>query len=270
MCSLKLVCILSVVCGLGSLPSPAGQYHTAYAAHPEPYRALPHHPEPYHAPPHHPVEQKLPRKCHTDYTQVVSKACHTEYSADCHTETVHKYKTEYVEECQELTKKKCRPTTRPVEDQDCHPVYEEKCTTETQHSYDLEYESKCHPVHKKICHATVSYGYGDHGRSRRRASGGYGPRCEVITKEVCKKVPVKTPKYIEVPVCSSVTRYACTPTIKQVPDTICVDETYTKCAKVPNQVVLDVPIEICSDVPHEVCEDVTKSVPITTCKDYKH
>ena len=45
-----------------------------------------------------------------------------------------------------------------------------------------------------------------------------------------------TPKYIEVPVCSSVPRYVCTPTIKQVPDTICVDETYTKCAKVPNQV----------------------------------
>ena len=47
---------------------------------------------------------------------------------------------------------------------------------------------------------------------------------------------MKTPKYIEVPVCSSVPRYVCTPIIKQVPDTICVDETYEKCAKVPNQV----------------------------------
>ena len=50
------------------------------------------------------------------------------------------------------------------------------------------------------------------------------------------QVPVKTPKYIKVPVCSSVPRYVCTPIIKQVPDTICVDETYEKCAKVPNQV----------------------------------
>ena len=37
-----------------------------------------------------------------------------------------------------------------------------------------------------------------------------------------------------------------------------------------SKVVLDVPIETCSDVPHEVCEDVTKTVPTTTCSDYKH
>eukprot|EP00091_Calanus_sinicus_P000496 TRINITY_DN10416_c0_g1_i1.p1 TRINITY_DN10416_c0_g1~~TRINITY_DN10416_c0_g1_i1.p1 ORF type:complete len:113 (-),score=18.37 TRINITY_DN10416_c0_g1_i1:198-536(-) len=112
MFSLKFVCLLSVIHGLGSLPSPAGLYHTPYQAHPEPYHALPHHPEPYHAPPHHPVEPKLPRKCHTEYIEVVSKACHTEYSKDCHTDTVHKYKTEYTEDCQQLAKKKCRPTTR--------------------------------------------------------------------------------------------------------------------------------------------------------------
>ena len=46
-----------------SLPSPAGQYHTPYVAHPDLHQA----------PTHHPVEHKLPRKCHTDYTQLVSK-----------------------------------------------------------------------------------------------------------------------------------------------------------------------------------------------------
>jgi len=273
----KVFCLLVVVKGL--LGSPAGPYRPPYVAHPPPVHHGPRHvpppyrPDPYHhAPPHHPVEKKLPRRCHTDYTPVVSKECHTEYSKECHTETVPKYKTEYVPECQQLSRKKCRPTTRPVPDQDCHQTYEEKCTTETQHSYDLDYEAKCHPVHKRVCHATVSYSYGETGDGyrRKRGAGRHPGKCEVLTKDHCKKVPVKRPKYIDVPVCSNVPRYECVPTIRQVPDTICEDVPYEKCAKVPTQVVLDVPIETCHDVPHEVCHDVTKSVPTTTCKDYKH
>ena len=38
--------------------------------------------------------------------------CHTVYDKECITETNHKYKTEQVEECQDLVRKKCHPTTR--------------------------------------------------------------------------------------------------------------------------------------------------------------
>ena len=38
--------------------------------------------------------------------------CHTVYDKECTTDTKHKYKTEYREECQDLTRKKCHPATR--------------------------------------------------------------------------------------------------------------------------------------------------------------
>ena len=80
------------------------------------------------------------------------------------------------------------------------------------------------------------------------------PVCEVLTKQVtlagafsrpcdtcvppqvCDKVPVKTARYAEVPVCVAVPRYECQPVLREVPDTQCEDETYQKCYKVPNQV----------------------------------
>ena len=95
-------------------------------------------------------------------------------------------------------------------------------------------------MHKRICHATVAYPY--HGR-RRRASPHHGhhpaphhpaphyqPRCEFVTKPVCEKVPVKTPKYIVVPVCAAVPHYECKPVVKQVPRIsefiLCITELY--------------------------------------------
>ena len=54
--------------------------------------------------------------------------------------------------------------------------------------------------------------------------------------QVCDKVPVKTARYAEVPVCVAVPRYECQPVLREVPDTQCEDETYQKCYKVPNQV----------------------------------
>ena len=78
------------------------------------------------------------------------------------------------------------------------------------------------------------------GRIRRSAAPGHpGPHhssCEVLTKQVCEKIPVKTPKYIEVPVCVPVPHYECRPVLREVPDTECTDETYHKCHKVPHQV----------------------------------
>ena len=69
---------------LNSLPSPVAQYPAPYVAHPEPHVIHPKpyaaHPTPYVAHPdahlsvpHQPVEHKLPKKCHTEYTSVVSK-----------------------------------------------------------------------------------------------------------------------------------------------------------------------------------------------------
>ena len=78
------------------------------------------------------------------------------------------------------------------------------------------------------------------GRLRREASHqGYGERrgqCEVITEEVCEKVPVKVAKYVEVPVCVPVPHYTCHTVIREVPSTQCVEETYQKCHKAPTQV----------------------------------
>ena len=81
------------------------------------------------------------------------------------------------------------------------------------------------------------------GRLRRAAPGphhsrphSYEPSCEVLTKQVCEKIPIKTPKYIDVPVCVPVPHYECEPIIREVPDTECVDEAYHKCHKVPSQV----------------------------------
>ena len=87
---------------------------------------------------------------------------------------------------------------------------------------------------------------------KRRSPDSYAPRCEVITKELCEKVcsnigisfrallvhqvPVKSPKYIEVPVCSKVPRYTCSPTVRKVADTKCEDEVYQECSEVPKQV----------------------------------
>ena len=36
------------------------------------------------------------------------------YEKECSTETRHKYKTEYLEQCQDLVRKACAPTTRFV------------------------------------------------------------------------------------------------------------------------------------------------------------
>ena len=118
-------------------------------------------------------------------------------------------------------------------------------------------------MQKRICHASVGYGFiksgGETfswnslktliipGRSRRASPvhhrilshhGGYEPRCEEVTKEVCEKVPVKTAKYVDVPVCVSVPNYTCHDVKREVPHTQCHDETYQKCYKVPNQVKL--------------------------------
>jgi len=278
--------IIAVVLIQAALSEPLDKFPHPYVAHPKVSHEPVHHLAEHHADHHlvehhadHHEEHKLLRKCHTEYVSVVSKECHTVYEKECRTDTKHKYKTEFSEECQELPRKKCLPTTREVEDQECSAVYEEKCSKETKHSYDIDFQTSCQPVQKRICHASVGYGYIKSGRSRRASPvhhrilshhGGYEPRCEEVTKEVCEKVPVKTAKYVDVPVCVSVPNYTCHDVKREVPHTQCHDETYQKCYKVPNQVILEVPLETCSDVPHEVCEDVTKQVPSTTCQDYKH
>ena len=100
----------------------------------------------------------------------------------------------------------------------------------------------------------VRGGRSHHGYSAVSAVHRPEPVCEVLTKQVtqagafsrpcdtcvppqvCDKVPVKTARYAEVPVCVAVPRYECQPVLREVPDTQCEDETYQKCYKVPNQV----------------------------------
>lgn len=93
-------------------------------------------------------------------------------------------------------------------------------------------------------------GYGRYGRRWRReaepeaksdAHGyGYGHHtaCQVITDQVCRKVPVKTPRHSAVPKCDKVPSTHCVDTLRPVHDTECKDVSVPACHKVPRKVEL--------------------------------
>jgi len=222
-------------------------------------------PDPGHVPPHH---HRI-SNCKTEYQTVTSKVCRTVYNKECSTETQQKQITEFEKKCQDIPIKKCRPTTREIEDTKCKTKYNEVCTMETREAFEVSYTEECHQVNKKVCSGHHAFGHiGGHiGKRSADADGGYG--CETVTNEVCGKIPVRTPKYEDVPVCSNVPEITCEPSKRLVPDTECEDDTVEKCHQEPVQGSVDVDLETCVNVPTEICEDVEKKVPSTTCSEYK-
>jgi len=217
--------------------------------------------DPGYVPHHHRVSN-----CKTEFQTITSKVCHTVYNKECSTETQQKQITEYEKKCQDIPIKKCRPTTREVEDMKCTTKYNKVCTMETRQTFELSYTEECHQVNKKVC--SGHHVFGHIGKRSADADGGYG--CETITKDVCGKIPVKTPKYEDIPVCSSVPEITCEPSTRLVPDTVCEDDTTERCHSEPVQGTVEVDLETCVNVPTEICEDVEKKVPSTTCSEYKH
>ena len=83
-----------------------------------------------------------------------------------------------------------------------------------------------------MCQPSIAIGYAGYGKR----SAGYGPKCAEVKDRVCNKVPVKTPRYVEVPNCQNVPRTSCKEVTKNVVNTQCSPVEEQKCSQVPKQV----------------------------------
>jgi len=103
---------------------------------------------------------------------------------------------------------------------------ERECTSETKVVGDkISYDKECKEV--EVCKPVhfiprVAGHYGRYGKrsADAEAEASY-TECEKETKEVCKRVPVKTPVEKEVETCSSSPKEVCEDVERKVPKLVC-------------------------------------------------
>ena len=106
----------------------------------------------------------------------------------------------------------------------CRLEFEKSCNTETKVVGDrVSYEEgECKEI--EVCkpvHVVPRLGH-YHKREAEAEAGGYGHvECEKETKEVCRKVPVKTPVEKEVEICTNTPSEVCEDVERKVPKLTC-------------------------------------------------
>merc|ERR1719250_259483 len=117
---------------------------------------------------------------------------------------------------------KCTKTLEKVTKELCRIELEKSCTTETKTFTKITGFEKGDCKEIEVC----KHGHGfpiHHGyHGKRSASPGYiVPKCEKVTKEICKKVPVKEEVSKDIDLCTRTPKKVCEEKEINVPKIVC-------------------------------------------------
>ena len=167
------------------------------------------------------------------------------YRGGCRTIWETGYRTEYQERCSSSFRTECSTKYQDQCSTDYETKYQTKCSQSTSRecstSLETKLEEECSISYKEVCSGRKNF------QNIRKivesvdlkiiGDTNNGKRCELVSEEICKKVPVSKP----VTNCVEVPQQEC----EEVP----VKRLVEKCQKVPVEDCREVPVRNCRKVP---------------------
>lgn len=172
----------------------------------------------------------------TDYKEIETEECHTEYEKVCVTETNVL--------CVDSTVTKCDT----VLETKCHTEHDKVCVDQVKVEVEPYIETVCQTLYSEEC---------DHrweGEGNDKVWVPIPGTCRQEPYEECADVSKTKERQFSYPVCNDVPRQVCV----DVPKEICHEIPEKKCAQKP--------FEVCKEVPRESCVNVHKRIPIKASK----
>lgn len=172
----------------------------------------------------------------TDYKEVETEECETEYSSLCVTETNVVCVDSVITQCDTVFNNKC------------HTEYNTVCTEAFRPELEPFIETECEVKYSEECD------YRWEGEGNDKVWVPIPGTCKQEPYEECVDVAKTKERQIAYPVC------------QDVPNQVCVDVPAEVCHNIPQQKCAQKPFEVCKDVPNEVCHQVHKKTPVRVSK----
>jgi len=173
---------------------------------------------------------------YTDYKEIETQECHTEYENICVTETNTVCVESSITKCDLITETKC------------HTEYSKKCTDQFKIEREPYIETVCETKYQEEC--------------EHRWEGEGNDKVWVPIPETCRQEPYEE--------CTDVAktkeRQVAFPVCEDVPHQVCVDVPKEVCHEIPETKCAQKPYEKCHDVPKELCINVHKKIPVKASK----
>jgi len=172
----------------------------------------------------------------TDYKEVETEECETEYSSLCVTETNVVCVDSVVTQCDTVITNKC------------HTEYNTVCKDQFRPELEPFIETECQVLYKEECDFRWE------GEGNEKVWVPIPGTCKEEPYEDCVDVAKTKERQIAYPVC------------QDVPVQICHDVPAEVCRDIPDKKCAQKPYEVCKDVPNEVCHKVHKKTPVRVSK----
>jgi len=172
----------------------------------------------------------------TDYKELETEECETEYKSVCVTETNVVCVDSVITQCDTVS------TTK------CHTEYNTVCTDHTRLELEPFIETECQVLHKTECD------YRWEGEGNDKIWVPIPETCREEPYEDCVDLAKTKERTIAYPVC------------QDVPSEVCIEVPEQRCRDIPDKKCAQKPYEICKDVPNEICHKVHKKTPVRVSK----
>jgi len=173
---------------------------------------------------------------YTDYKEVETEECHTEYEKICVTET------NVV--CVDSSVTKCDL----VHDTKCHTEYTQQCADKFKVEVEPYIETVCATLYKEECEHRWE------GEGNEKVWVPIPGTCKQEPYEECTDVAKTKERQVAYPVC------------QDIPHQVCVDVPKEVCHEIPEKKCAQKPYEVCHDKPIETCIKVHKKIPVKASK----
>jgi len=172
----------------------------------------------------------------TEYKELETEECETEYSSLCVTENNVVCVDSVVTQCDTVVTNKC------------HTEYNTVCKDQFRPELEPFIETECKVLYKEECDFRWE------GEGNDKIWVPIPGTCKEEPYEDCVDVAKTKERQIAYPVCQDVPNQIC----HDVPSEVCRDIPEKKCAQKP--------YEVCKDIPNEVCHKVHKKTPVRVSK----
>jgi len=173
---------------------------------------------------------------YTDYKEIETEECHTEYDKLC--------TTEVNVVCVDSSVTKCDLVTNTV----CHTEYSQQCRDQAKLELEPYIETVCETKYQEECEHRWE------GEGNEKIWVPIPGTCRQEPFEECVDLAKTKERQVTYPVC------------EDVPHQVCVDVPKEICHEIPEKKCAEKPYEKCADVPREECINVHKKIPIKVSK----
>jgi len=173
---------------------------------------------------------------YTDYKEIETEECHTEYDKIC-TKEVNVV-------CVDSSVTKCDLVTNTV----CHTEYSQQCKDHVKLELEPYIETVCETKYQEECEHRWE------GEGNEKIWVPILGTCRQEPYEECADLAKTKERQVTYPVC------------EDVPHQVCVDVPKEVCHEIPEKKCAEKPYEKCADVPREECIKVHRKIPVKASK----